>query len=115
MHIVRLWIEGAPQPFDMRYKDGDIARTIAEGIRDTPYHQPDKNASLLALTDDYGQAVSTLRVHVRASQLIDVVRDMEAQGEIGLLTAREQARLQTRAQTDQTLLLHGRASRLVQA
>lgn len=106
MHIIMLYIDGIAQPFGLRFKDGDKARGIYDGIVATPANNAAGQANEIDVTDDYGQRVAIRRALIKVPHFMAIAGDLEAQGDIQILSARENARLQTKAQSDQVLQLH---------
>lgn len=106
MHIIMLYVDGIAQPFGLRFKDEEKARGIYDGIITTPANNATGQANEIDVTDDYGQRVAVRRSLIKVPHFMPVVGDLEAQGDVQILSARENARLQTKAKNDQVLQLH---------
>lgn len=115
MFIVMLYVDGITNPFGMRFREAEKALEVWTLISNLPINDPTSGkANRVFVEDDYGQRVQFFRQLVKATHLMPVVSDLEAQADVQLLATQENARLQARAQRDPTLLLHANSSAAAQ-
>lgn len=114
MHVVMVYVKDIAQPFGLRFNDRAKAESVYTGIRDLP-NADSNGVNAIAAHDDHGQSMSALRRDVQAIGLVDIEKDLAAQGDIQLLHARANARLQSLASADPVMAMHagGRAGGLI--
>lgn len=105
VYIIMLHVRGIAQPFGMRFQDEEKAQGLYAG---TVAAGP---ATEVSIEDEYGQRVTVLRSDLAAIQYFGVVRDLETQGDLQILQARSNAKLQQRASTDVALTSHQMVNR----
>ncbi len=98
MFILMLHVDGIATPFGLRFREApmEMLKEIRERVL---------GAHTLDLSDDYGQHISVPSVRLLVPQVIDVAKDMAAQGEMALLQQRAQARMQSAVTNDPVMAL----------
>jgi hypothetical protein len=87
MFVRSLFLRGRETPIILQYKTRDTLE-IARAAGDSP------------IADDFGRVFFAQPSEIIGDLTTDIAREFEANGEVALLQAREQARLNTRAAND---------------
>jgi len=103
MFIILLYVDGIGQPFGLRFKDEAKAREIFAGIDCA------LAGDAVDVTDAYDQRVCVRRSLIKVIHFMPVENDLEAQGDIQVLSARQNAKLQSKVNNDPVMALHNGA------
>jgi hypothetical protein len=93
MHTLMIVLVGREQPINLVFKDYGAALKARDRLLETVISET---------TDDVGHVLN-IGGEIAAILLTDVQKELEAQAEVALIQAREQAKAQTRANHDPTL------------
>ena len=106
MHLVTIWLHGVGQPFVLRFNSSGRAHEVAAG----PWAAHD--GAVLDVKDDFGQRLRVCLPSIASLSVIDVEKDLEAQGELALMQHRAQTAVQSKAQQREALARPGAAGLL---
>lgn len=104
LHTVVVWLKGHQGVNQYVFRTRDRALEAFNALSE-------KTLGIVALHDDFGRSLLTLRENIDAIQLNDCAAELNGQAEIAILQAHGQVKLQKRAEADS--VLSGRGPQLV--
>ena len=101
--MVMLYVDGVQQAFGLRFR--------SKGAATDTYERIEKADDSLSLEDDFGQKVTLYPSRLCALHLIDVAREQEANGEMRMMQARAEEKLQQTMDALRPSAMSGQATR----